>query len=144
MARLLIVVLSCLILPLANAARLDLTPYRGRVVVVDFWASWCEPCRASFPWLNTIQRRHAAAGLTVITVNLDEERSAADAFLKEIPNQLPVIYDPGGRIAQEYELLAMPTSLLFDRNGTLRQRHNGFLQSRENTYEEHIRALLRD
>ena len=144
MARLLLLVLPCLLLPLAGAATLDLAPYRGRVVVVDFWASWCEPCRASFPWLNTMQRRHRDAGLTVITVNLDESREAADAFLKETTNALPVIYDPTGQLAQKYGLQTMPTSLLFDRSGVLQQRHNGFLQSRETTYEDHIRALLRD
>lgn len=129
---------------LLHATNLDLTPYKNRVVLVDFWASWCSPCLASFPWLKSVQDQYSSQGLTILTVNLDENRRDADLFLVKQSATLPVVFDPAGDIAKEYGLVAMPTSLLIDRKGTIRYRHNGFLESKVSDYEEHIRALLRE
>lgn len=140
---------ALLALPVAHAAdtapaRLDLAAWRGRVVLVDFWASWCAPCVESWPWLQAMQQRHEKAGLTVITVNLDEHPEDAQRFLRRHPGNLPVVPDPTGQLAARWQLQTMPSSLLFDRNGTLRYRHNGFLQADTQLYEDHIRTLLRE
>lgn len=129
---------------LLHATALDLTPYKNQVVLVDFWASWCSPCLASFPWLKSLQSQYSSQGLTILTVNLDENRQDADFFLAKQSATLHVVFDPTGNIAKEYGLVAMPTSLLIDRKGTIRYRHNGFLESKVSDYEEHIRALLRE
>lgn len=137
--------LSLLLLLTLTAARADglnLDAWRGRVVVVDFWASWCTPCRASFPWLMQLQQRFGPQGLTVITVNLDEQRPDAERFLRETGSTLPVHYDPQGLLASHYQLTTMPSTLLFDRQGRLHQRHNGFFESRIPAYEDAIRHLL--
>lgn len=146
--RLLLCLLTLLCLPLAKAAdsapSLDLAALRGRVVLVDFWASWCTPCLASWPWLSDVQQRHGNDGLTVITVNLDEDPAALQHFLKRYPSSLPVVRDPTGALAAQWQLQTMPSSLLFDRQGTLRYRHNGFLQADISRYEDHLRTLLRE
>lgn len=144
MLRLLALLLPWLAFSSSYAATLDLDTWRGRVVVVDFWASWCEPCRASFPWLNSLQQRYETRGLVVVTVNLDENQADAKRFLQENPSVLPVIDDPAGEIAKKYQLLAMPTSLIFDRQGVLRFRHNGFFESKIEDYEKHILTLVLD
>lgn len=128
----------------ARAAALDLQPYRGQVVLVDFWASWCTPCRTSFPWLQQIAQRYAGQGLTVITVNVDEERPQAERFLQELSISLPVIYDPQGQIASHYQLQTMPTTIIFDRQGRLHTRHHGFFASRIPAYETTLHRLLAD
>lgn len=130
--------------PSLLATPLDLSPYKDQVVLVDFWASWCAPCHASFPWLKSVQNKYAAQGLMVLTINLDEQRQDADVFLAKYPSTLAVLYDPKGLYAQEYGLETMPTSLIFDRKGVIRYRHNGFLESKVNDYEDHIRAVLHD
>ncbi len=110
----------------AAADALDLSAYQGKIVVVDFWASWCAPCRQSFPWLNSLHRRYSEQGLMVLGVNVDRERSQAERFLREVPAEFPMIYDPSGALASKYELPGMPTSLVFGPSGELLSTHIGF------------------
>lgn len=114
----------------------------GKVVLVDFWASWCVPCRKSFPWLNTMQQQYAADGLLVLAVNEDNERSDAGRFLQQIPAQFAVLYDEAGALAQQYQLMGMPSSFLIDKKGQIRYRHIGFKQADIAGYETQIRQLL--
>lgn len=104
----------------------SLDSLRGRVVYVDFWASWCDPCRRSFPWLNTLRERYADRGLTIVAINLDKERSAADAFLERFPASFLVAFDPAGKTAEAYRVSAMPSSFLIGPTGTLLSSHAGF------------------
>ncbi|SNY60369.1 Thiol-disulfide isomerase or thioredoxin [Arsukibacterium tuosuense] len=115
---------------------------RGKVVLVDFWASWCVPCRKSFPWLNTMQQQHAAAGLLVLAVNEDSERNEANRFLQQVPAQFAVLYDRAGAMAEQYQLKGMPSSFLIDKKGQIRYRHIGFKQADIADYEAKIRQLL--
>lgn len=126
----------------ADAPLLDLAKYRGRVVVVDFWASWCVPCRRSIPWLNTMQEKYADRGLVVIGVNVDRERSAAEAFLAQTPARFPIVYDAEGTLPAEYGVMAMPSSYVFDRAGWLAAKHLGFLVARRDEYERVLKELL--
>ena len=88
----------------------QLASNKGDVIYVDFWASWCIPCRQSFPWMNNLKAKYQADGLTIISVNLDHSRTLANEFLAEIPADFPVIFDPKGLIARKYKLKGMPSS----------------------------------
>jgi thiol-disulfide isomerase/thioredoxin len=122
--------------------QLDLASHRGEVVVVDFWASWCKPCRLELPWLATMQTRHGAAGLTVLTVNVDRDRAEADKLLASLGVNLPVVHDPEGKVAEAHKLEGMPTSLIYDRDGTLRATRVGFAPEDEAKFEALLVELL--
>ena len=114
----------------------------GKVVYVDFWASWCIPCRQSFPWMNDLKAQYKAQGLTIISINLDHSRALADEFLKEVKANFPVIYDPKGLIARKYKLKGMPSSFIIDRTGKIVSAHVGFNQTKQLAYENELQALL--
>jgi cytochrome c biogenesis protein CcmG/thiol:disulfide interchange protein DsbE len=99
---------------------------RGRVVVVDFWASWCGPCRGSFPWLRSLHERFGDKGLTVVAINLDKQREDADAFLSQYPAPFIVAFDPAGKTPEAYHVSAMPTTFVIGRDGTILEAHAGF------------------
>ena len=98
----------------------------GKVVLVDFWASWCEPCRKSFPWMSDVYQRHSAEGFTIVAINLDREREKADAFLEARPVPFLVAFDPEGKTAQAYRVSGMPSSFLLGRDGKILETHLGF------------------
>ena len=114
----------------------------GKVVYVDFWASWCIPCRQSLPWMNNLKAQYQAQGLTIISINLDHSRALADEFLKEVKANFPVIYDPKGLIARKYKLKGMPSSFIVDRTGKIVSAHVGFNQTKKLAYENELQALL--
>ncbi|MCK6432957.1 MAG: TlpA family protein disulfide reductase [Burkholderiaceae bacterium] len=103
-----------------------LSDLRGLWVYLDFWASWCGPCRQSFPWMAQLQRQYAARGLRVVAVNLDAQRSDADAFLARHPAGFALAYDPSGESARRFAVRGMPSSALIDPHGRLRWMHRGF------------------
>lgn len=117
---------------------------RGKVVLLDFWASWCSPCLQSFPWMNELQQRHGDEGLVVVAVNLDQDRSLADAFLAKRPAGFRIEYDAAGVVAREFDVQAMPTSFLIDRDGNVRLRHAGFKQKQREEREAEIVKLLEE
>jgi thiol-disulfide isomerase/thioredoxin len=125
-----------------SAAALDLTPWRGRVVLVDFWASWCAPCRESFPWMGRMLARYGERGLTIVAVNLDQDPQAARVFLESAPSGFHHLSDPEGRIPEEFGITVMPSALLFDREGKPTHRHEGFDPLRADEYEARIVALI--
>ncbi len=126
----------------ARAAGLDLSAYRGKVVYLDFWASWCKPCRESFPWMNDLADTYGGRGLVVIAVNVDHDRDLASEFLQQNPADFKVVYDPDGSLAGKYNVEAMPTSILIGRNGKVQFVHSGFYPRKEGEYLSHIHALL--
>jgi thiol-disulfide isomerase/thioredoxin len=121
---------------------LDLDAYRGRVVVVDFWASWCAPCRRSIPWLNQMRAQYGDRGLVVIGVNVDKDARDAARFLREVPIDFEVVYDPEGTLAAQYALEGMPSSYVYSRDGELVARHLGFQNARRPEYEALLARLL--
>jgi thiol-disulfide isomerase/thioredoxin len=123
---------------------LDLARWQGKVVLVDFWASWCGPCRESFPWMARMQQQYGPRGLVVVTVDLDEDADAASRFLAAQPGAAAFthVQDPEGRLAETFGLSVMPSSLLFDRQGRPVHRHEGFRPEDEAAYERRIVDLL--
>ena len=107
----------------------DLRSYKGKVVVVDFWASWCVPCRRSFPWLNDIYDRYSGA---------------ADQFLRDYPPRFTVIFGEGEALAKDFDVVAMPSSYLIGRDGKILHRHLGFLVKQQDEYEAAIAEALGD
>ena len=114
---------------------LDLSEYDGKVVVLDFWASWCVPCRRSFPWMNDMQKKYGDDGLVIIGVNMDADASEASVFLNDYPADFKIIYDPDGDLAREYDVIAMPSSYIIGRDGKQVTRHLGFKVKQQDEYE---------
>lgn len=122
--------------------QVNLKDFRGQVVYLDFWASWCVPCRKSFPWMNEVHDNYKGKGLKVIAINLDSSRKAADKFLKQIPAKFIIAFDPDGKTPGQYGLEVMPTSYLIDRNGQVVDIHRGFKKSHTTKMEDKIKQLL--
>lgn len=121
---------------------LDLAAFQGRVIYLDFWASWCGPCRQSFPWMEAMKNSYEARGLEIVAVNLDREHADADKFLKRFHPTFAVRFDPKGELAQSYNVQGMPSSLLIDRHGVTRFTHVGFRPIDGPIYEAQMRELL--
>ena len=103
-----------------------LSAFAGKVIYVDFWASWCAPCRTSFPLLNALHKKLQAKGVEVIAINLDEDEASARQFLKEVPVEFTVLYDGKGEWADQYVIESMPTSFIIDKKGIVQKVHHGF------------------
>jgi len=121
---------------------LDLDRYRGKVVYLDFWASWCQPCRQSFPWMNSMQGKYGDKGLVVIAVNVDADRKDADRFLQAVPADFQVVYDSDGDLAQQYHLVGMPSSFIIGPDGRVAFHHEGFTKNSPRAYEAEIQGLI--
>ena len=126
----------------ADGTAVQLAAYKGKVLLVDFWASWCAPCKTSFPALDAIYREYQPRGLEVLAVNLDEERRSADAFLSAHPHRMTVLFDPGGTAPVAFGVRGMPTSFVIDKTGTIRFTHMGYSGDVEVRYRQEITQLL--
>lgn len=116
--------------------------WRGQWVYLDFWASWCAPCRLSFPWMNQLQREWAAKGLQVVAINLDSQRDKALQFLQRHPAQFMVLWDAAGHSAKAYDVQAMPMSYLIDPQGHIVSAHRGFTEASARATELDLRKRL--
>ncbi|VAW52117.1 Thioredoxin family protein [hydrothermal vent metagenome] len=121
---------------------INLQKLKGKVVYLDFWASWCVPCRKSFPWMNDMHSRYDGKDFTIVAVNLDASKSDALKFLKNLPVNFDIAYDPDGRVASKYKLKVMPSSYLIDRDGTLVFAHKGYREDDSNEIEKKIQKLI--
>ena len=121
---------------------IDLSRLRGSVVYVDFWASWCGPCRRSFPWLNAMHERYRGQGLAIVGVGVDKRRVDAERFLRDVPASFPVVFDPQGTTPAAFDVKGMPSSYLIDRQGVVVAIEEGFRDGREADLEARIRSLL--
>ena len=118
--------------------------HKGKVIYLDFWASWCGPCRKSFPWMNNMQEKYQQQGLVIISVNVDNSKALADEFLAEVPANFNVFYDPKGKVARKFKLKGMPSSYIIDRSGKMVSAHVGFTESKKMKYEEELKTLLNE
>jgi len=126
----------------ADGQPMRLADFKGKVVLVDFWASWCVPCKTSFPALDSLYREYHARGVDVLAVNLDERRRDADAFLAERPHALTVLFDPKGASAQAFGVEGMPSSFLIDRDGVIRFTHMGYSGNIDASYRQQLTQLI--
>ncbi len=124
--------------------QIELNKYHGKIVYLDFWASWCQPCRKSFTWMNKMQSLYGSEGFKIIAINLDESRTKANKFLQQIPANFEVAFDPQGTTAEAYKVKVMPSSYLIDKNGNVVHAKLGFRSNDEDELEAKIRKLVRE
>ncbi len=120
----------------------SLQKFNGKVVYLDFWASWCAPCRTSFPLLNKLHQKLKGQGFEVVAINLDEDKAKAEAFLKEIPVEFTILRDAKGEWSDKYVVESMPTSFIIDKQGVIQNIHKGFTSDDINELEHKITELL--
>lgn len=133
---------ECRLPGLGDAPGLSLGDFTGKVVYVDFWASWCEHCAPAFRFLNALEAEFGDAGLVVVGVNVDERREAARAFLDKHPAHFRIAWDPVGACPAAYALAAMPSAYVVDRAGVIRAVHVGFRAGQAAARREEIRRLI--
>jgi len=125
-----------------ETSQINLNKLKGKVVYLDFWASWCKPCRKSFPFLNEMQRRHGNQGLMVIGINVDSNRKDATKFLKKYHANFTIAFDEKGVTPGKYNVAVMPTSFIIDRNGNIVNIHKGFREDHQKKIEAMITKTL--
>lgn len=131
-------------LPSNQDENIRLQDLRGQVVMLNFWASWCGPCRQEMPLLNDLYTRYHPAGFTLLGVNVDADREEAENLLNEIPVDFPVVFDPNSKVSEKYTVDAMPTTVFIDKDGKLRYLHRGYKPGDEKEYRKIIRELVRE
>ena len=128
----------------APAVELDLQALRGKVVFIDFWASWCGPCKLSFPYLRRIAQFNKNKPFALVSVNVDHSHKDAEAFLRDNGPDVDVIFDPKGTLAARFNVKAMPTSILVGKDGRVRYVHQGFFADKTPLYNAPISELLNE
>lgn len=129
-------------LPKLDGTNLSLSELRGNVVYVDFWATWCPPCRESFPWMESMYQRYQGLGLQVVAISLDQKSSLIENFLKANHASFTILHDGKGSVAEAFKVKGMPSSYLVDRKGNIRMRHAGFNEGDKGALESEIKKLL--
>ena len=119
-----------------------LSAYQGKLVYLDFWASWCGPCRQSFPWMNAMQARYGAQGLQIVGVNVDAQQGDAIRFLATTPATFVVAFDPAGATPKSYGIKGMPSSVLIGADGKVLYEHSGFRPADQAELENRIKSAL--
>jgi peroxiredoxin len=127
-----------------DGQNLRLQEQRGRVVMVNFWATWCGPCRQEMPHLNRLYEKYRASGFVLLGVNVDEDTRNAAAVASKMGLKFPVLPDADKRVSKQYDLSAMPSTVLIDRDGKVRHVHRGYRDGFEDMYEKQIRELLKE
>ena len=127
-----------------SGKNLKLSEMTGNVVLINFWASWCGPCREEMPLLNALHKKYEALGFTVLGVNVEEDVKNARGFLKNFPVDFPVLLDNKNRVSKQYNVVAMPTTVVVDRDGNMRFLHQGYKPGDEDKYRKMVKKLVRE
>jgi len=122
----------------------SLAQYKGQVVMLNFWASWCGPCRQEMPLLESIYKKYNRLGFTMIGVNVEPDSNAANEWLKQTPVSFPILYDKDSKVSKMYDVAGMPSTVIIDRTGKVRVLHRGYKPGDENEYLDSIRTLVRE
>lgn len=133
---------KCLLKQWESDAPTHLDAWRGQVIYLDFWASWCGPCAQSFPFMNVLHRDYGARGLKVLAVNMDENSQDARDFLRDHPVEFQIAADSEAQCAEAFQVKAMPSSYVIDRDGTIVLRHSGFHTGDEARLRQAVEAAL--
>ncbi len=128
----------------ASGKNLKLSEMRGEVVMINFWASWCGPCREEMPLLEKMYQKYKPMGFTLLGVNVEEDSAAAQKMLQDIPVSFPVMFDDKQQVSKQYQVVAMPSTVLLDRSGNVRKVFKGYQPGFEKKYENEIKQLLRE
>jgi peroxiredoxin len=126
----------------ATGENIKLSELRGQVVMINFWASWCGPCRQEMPLLDEIHARYSPMGFTMLGVNVEEDSAKAKALLKDLPVDFPILFDQKNQVSKDYDVIAMPSTVLVDRDGNIRYIHRGYKPGDENAYQDMIRTVI--
>lgn len=132
------------VLKSSTGTNLRLSEYRGDVVMINFWATWCGPCRQEMPLLDDLYGRYQRVGFTLLGVNIDDDSRRAMKMIEELGVKFPVLFDESKDVSKLYAVEAMPVTVLVDREGTVRHVHHGYKPGYEEKYLTEIRALLRE
>jgi len=127
----------------SSGKNLRLSEHRGEVVMINFWATWCGPCRQELPLLNRLHEQYRKAGFTLLGVNIDDRPDAAQTMARKLGITFPVLFDTEKRVSGLYDVNAMPSTVLIDRDGKVRYIHLGYRAGYETSYESQIRELLK-
>jgi thiol-disulfide isomerase/thioredoxin len=131
-------------LTLSDGKKVSLAQLRGQVVMINFWASWCGPCRTEMPLLDAMYKKYKALGFTLVAVNVEPNSKEAQAFLRDVPVSFPIAFDNDSKLTQLFDVQGMPSSVIIDRRGNARVVHKGYRPGDENSYLDNIRALIRE
>ena len=132
------------VLKSASGENIRLSEYRGDIVMINFWATWCGPCRQEMPLLDELYGRYGKVGFSLLGVNIDDDSEKALEMAEELGVSFPVLFDAEKEVSKRYQVEAMPVTVLVDRSGTVRHVHHGYKPGYEQTYLTEIRALLRE
>ncbi|GAC30202.1 TlpA disulfide reductase family protein [Brumicola pallidula] len=127
-----------------DGGNIRLSEQRGNIVLVNFWASWCGPCREELPAFEALYQEYQDLGVEILAVNVDDEADKANVLLQDIEVSFPVLFDTSGEVSQLYDVSAMPTTVIVDRDGTVRLLHPGYRKGDEKKYEKAIKMLMRE
>jgi len=128
----------------STGENLRLSEFRGDVVMINFWATWCGPCRQEMPLLDELYARYERVGFSLLGVNIDDDSSRAMDMIEELGVNFPVLFDARKEVSKLYEVEAMPVTVIVDRTGTVRYIHHGYKPGYEDKYLDQIRSLLRE
>lgn len=132
-------------LPARAGGEVALSGLKGQVVLVNFWATWCGPCRKEMPLLEQIYKKYKGLGFTLLAVNVEEDSAGAEKWLQETaPVTFPVLFDKRNEVTKLYDVTAMPSTVIVDRKGQVRFVHYGYTEGTENEYQDQVRTLLRE
>jgi len=127
-----------------NGKNIKLSELRGQVVMINFWASWCGPCRQEMPLLEDIYKKYKKLGFTILGVNVEQDSSKARQMLKDVPVSFPILFDTENKVSKLYDVVAMPSTVMVDRNGKMRFLHKGYKPGYEKDYRKQIRKLVKE
>ena len=127
-----------------DGKKLQLSQLRGQVVMINFWASWCGPCRQEMPLLDAMYKKYKAMGFTLLGVNVEPDSKEAQAFLRDVPVSFPIAFDNDSKLTKVFDVQGMPSSVIIDRRGNARIVHKGYRPGDENEYLDNIRSLIRE
>jgi thiol-disulfide isomerase/thioredoxin len=129
-----------------NGKAIDLSAYKGQVVMINFWATWCGPCRQEMPLLEDIYKKYKPMGFTMLAVNVEPDSKAAEAWLGKLakPVSFPVAFDTDSKVSKMYKVAGMPSTVFVDRKGNIRVMHKGYKAGDENFYLTQIRSMLKE
>lgn len=131
-------------LPSRGGDTVTLEKLKGQVVMINFWASWCGPCRTEMPLLDQMYKRYSSLGFTLLGVNVESDTKDAEKLLQQVPVSFPVLFDKENKVSKLYEVNAMPSTVFIDRKGNVRYLHRGYKNGDEGEYLNQIRALLKE